>query len=354
MKETFVFSVLAAALVLTGAGCISFSSSSTTGADGAIWKTQDSGASWDQLTTLPQASGVTSIGGVNIADLEIDPTDTSTYYLGTYGNGLFYSTNVGNSWARPAAASVGSGTILKIEVDPRDVCTLYLLTPSEVLKTTDCLRSVNSIYQIGQSDETLTAMVLDWYNSDILWVGDTTGALYQSLNAGGAWSAISRFGRGVTAILVNNRDSRIILAGTNGNSLFRSIDAGATWTEYEDTLKKQYRDTDDVYGFTQTADGTSIIMNSKYGLLLSEDFGENWTSIPLLTENRDVKIWAVAYDPESSLNIYYLTATTFYATTTAGISWETEDSPSSRTPTEIVVHPKDDSVIYAGFAAFSD
>ena len=95
-------------------------------------------------------------------------------------------------------------------------------------------------------------------------------------------------------------------------------------------------------------------MNSKYGLLLSEDFGENWTSIPLLTENRDVKIWAVAYDPESSLNLYYATATTFYSTSNGGASWVTEDSPSSRTPTEIVVHPKDSDVVYAGFASFED
>lgn len=354
MKNYLSFLVLVLGLVFIGAGCVSFSSSGTAGSDGAIWKTENNGSSWKQLDTLPQASGVTSIGGVNVADLEIDPSDPSTYYLGTYGNGLFYTTNVGNTWERLPDSSVNSGTFLKIEVDPRDVCTIYALTPSQVVKTTDCGRSFVSIYQIDQTDEALTVMELDWYNSDILWVGDTVGTLVSSTNAGSTWTAIQRFEKKITAILVSNKDSRIVLVGTNSSGLFRSADSGANWTEYEDILKENYRDSDDVYGFTQTADGTSLIMNTKYGLLLSEDYGEEWTDLSLLTENRDVRIFAVAYDPESSLNLYYATATTFYSTASGGTSWVTEDSPSSRTPTEIVVHPKDSTVVYAGFAKFED
>jgi len=354
MKNTISILSLVTLMATTGAGCISFSSDNAAGSDGAIWKTEDVGASWTQLDTLPQASGVTSIGGVNVSDLEIDPSDPKTYYLATYANGLFYTYTAGNTWDRPSDSSLRSGTVLQIEVDPKDVCTIYVLTPSYVMKSTDCARNFESMYQIDQTDETLTAMVLDWYDTSTLWVGDTLGTLIKTTDGGKTWATNQRFGKDITDLMISNRDSRIMMVATSSKGMYRTQDAGASWVEYQDVLKKEFRDSDDVYGFTQTADGTSVIMNTKYGLLRSEDNGETWLDIPLITEARDVRIYAIAYDPESSLNIYYATATTFYSTSTAGSSWMTEDLPSTRTPTEIVVHPEDGTVVYAGFASFEE
>ncbi|RMD50766.1 hypothetical protein D6827_03390 [Candidatus Parcubacteria bacterium] len=350
MKISWKFFAIIAFLLTTGAGCLSFSSDSGAGADGALWKTEDAGENWVQLATLPQASGVTSIGGVNVSDLEIDPSDPKAYYLSTYGNGLFYSYNAGNTWQRPSDTDLRSGTILKTEVSPDDECVIYSLTPSYLMKSENCGRDFSSVYFLDKSEESLTAMVLDWYNPQIVWLGDSTGTVIKTEDGGETWSTMGRFKRSITDIAVSNHDSRIIMVGTDGNGLYRSIDSGANWTEYEDELKKEYRDSDDVYGFTQTADGTSLIMNTKYGLLRSEDFGETWQAIPLITAPREVRIRAVAYDPESSLNIYYATDSTFYASENAGQAWTTQDLPSRRTPTEIVVHPKNSSYIYVSFA----
>lgn len=345
----------AMALLLMGAGCISFSSdSSSSSSDGGVFQTKDGGVTWEQLSALPQESGVGSIAGVSVLTIEIDPSDPTAYYIGTSGNGMFYSYDAGNSWQRPEAQEVRSGTILDIEVDPRDVCTVYALMPDRILKSIDCTRTFSTIYVIDQSDEYLLEFALDWYNPDNLWAGDTIGTVLKTSDGGGTWTTMYRVDDEITDIMISNRDSRIVLVGTERDGVFRTEDSGASWTEYSKEDQKEFDDSDNVYGFTQVADGTSLIMYSEYGLLLSEDQGESWISIPLITESGEARIWSASYDPENASTIYYATSTTFYSSTTGGASWVTSDLPSSRAAAEMVAHPEDGDRVLMGFVAIDN
>ncbi|MBT4856848.1 hypothetical protein HON52_01520 [Candidatus Uhrbacteria bacterium] len=337
-------------LVLTGAGC--FGGTETAGSNGSIFQSKDGGDTWGQLADLPQESGVGSIAGVNVASIEIDPSDPTAYYMGTFGNGIFFSLDTGSSWQRPEATEARSGTILEIEVNPEDVCTVYAATPSQILKSTDCMRTMEAVYVIDDHSEPITSMALDWYTPDIIWVGDTLGTVLKTDNAGETWRAVQRLDEEIMDIEISNRDSRIILIGTERDGLYRSTDSGETWVSHEDELKDEFDDAEKVYAFTQVADGSSLIMSTEYGLLLSEDQGETWTDIPLLTESGEVEIQSVAYDPENASTIFYATKTTFYASTNNGNSWVTSSLPSSREPYVMLVHPEDGDRVLIGFAAF--
>ncbi|MFH1611285.1 MAG: hypothetical protein ABIA83_01645 [Patescibacteria group bacterium] len=349
MKKTLFISTGAVlSLVLLGAGCLS---SSSTSATGGVWQTTDNGGNWTQLASLPQASGVGSIAGVNITDIEIDPEDATVYYLATDGNGIFYSYDAGTTWQRPDAVEGQSGTILDIEVDPRNVCTVYVATPSNIMKTTDCMRSFSVIYKIDQADEYLLSFDIDWYNPNILWFGNKQGAVGKSDNAGSTWSVVTRVNDEVNDVQVSKADSRIIYVATDSKGFFRSTDSGTTWIEFEDDLKKQFKKSDEVYGFAQTEDGTSVIMNTQYGLLISVDNGQTWNALSLITAEGEVRIWDVAFAPHNASAIYYTTASTFYSTSTGGQSWVTESLPTSRTPYVIDVNPKDMGRVLVGFRA---
>src|SRR3989339_4134 len=347
MKSYLSSSLLICSLVLLGAGCLSSGSSSST--TGGLWQTQDSGKSWTQLASLPQASGVGSIAGVNVTDIEIDPSDATVYYLATDATGMFFSYDAGLTWQRPDAKEAQTGSILDIEVNPASVCTIYVATASTVMKTTDCMRSFTDVYKIDQTDETITAFDIDWYSPNILWLGNKQGAVIKSLDSGATWSVVDQFGDDITDLEVSRADSRIIYVGTDRKGFYRSADSGASWMEFEDVLRKEFEDSDEVYGFTQTEDGTSIIMNTTYGLLISIDKGETWNALPLITAAGEARIWDVAFAPHNASAVYYTTATTLYSSSTGGQSWVTEALPSARTPFVIVVNPDDMSRVLVGF-----
>ncbi|MBU1126063.1 hypothetical protein KJ758_00460, partial [Patescibacteria group bacterium] len=110
-------------LGLLGQGCLS--GNNAVGNDGGVFWTEDAGASWTQSADLPTIQGVTSMAGVNVTSLEVDPSDSSVWYVGTRANGLFYTTDNGISWQRPKGVEGREGAVLDIEVDPNDVCTAY-------------------------------------------------------------------------------------------------------------------------------------------------------------------------------------------------------------------------------------
>lgn len=347
MKFYLSSSLLICSLVLLGAGCLSSSSSSST--TGGLWQTQNSGTSWTQLATLPQASGVGSIAGVNVTDIEIDPSDATVYYLATESTGMFFSYDAGTTWQRPDAKEAQTVSILDIEVNPESVCTIYVATSSSVMKTTDCMRSFTDVYKIDQTDEAITAFDIDWYNPSNIWLGNKQGSVVKSSDSGATWSVISRFSDDITDLEVSKADSRIVFVGTDRKGLFRSVDSGASWVEYEDDLRKEFKDSDEVYGFAQTEDGTSVIMNTTYGLLISIDKGETWSALPLITEEGETRIWDVAFAPHNASAIYYTTSTTLYSSSTGGQSWVTEALPSSRTPFVVAVNPDDMTRVMVGF-----
>jgi photosystem II stability/assembly factor-like uncharacterized protein len=132
--------------------------------------------------------------------------------------------------------------------------------------------------------------------------------------------------------------------------LYRSSDSGATWVEYEDQLK-EFKSSDKVYGFAQTDDGTTLIMNTKYGLLISKDAGFTWSSLSLISSSGDVRAWSVAVDPKDDSVMYYGTEGVFYKSENGGQSWQTTDFPSNRAPKAMLIDSDNRSRVIVGFAS---
>ncbi len=335
------------AVLLLGAGCFGGSSS---GADGAMWRSEDGGDEWVQLASLPQVTGVTSIAGTNVTSIEVDPSDDSVYYMGTEANGLFFSLDHGGTWMRPEDTDIRNGEVIGIEVHPDDVCTVYVLTTRSIYKTEDCLRSFEEVFQEGQSDESLTSFVLDWFNPSIIWVGNTAGDVIRSKDGGASWTTMYRVKDEVSAITVSNADSRVVLVGTDDHGSFRSSDSGASWVEQEDDLKDDFKNSDEVRGFAQNREGDALYMNTAYGIFRSSNAGETWSPVSQLPDSNEVPLYSMAVDMSDGDIIYAATIGTLYRSTTGGDSWATEELPSNRAPLALLVHPRAADLILAGFA----
>lgn len=334
---------------LAGGGCLSLGGDSQSVGSGALWQSLDGGANWEQLASLPGQFSVGSISNVDVMAIEVDPADASAYYLGTSSDGLLYSYDSGATWQRPEESLLRSGAILDIEVDPRDVCTYFVLKLDRVLKTTTCGRTfATETYVESRSDEDLTDLVIDWYNPNTLYMTTTAGDVIRTLDGGNTWQTIFRAKDQLSGIIVSNSDSRILLAGSRRHGLYRSTDSGATWSELEDSMKESFRQSDNFYGFAQTADGKTLYMSSEYGLLVSKDMGATWADVPLITARGEVDILALAVDPADGNTVVYGTDSTFYRSTSGGSAWTTEELPSSRQAASLLIHPEDSELLLLG------
>jgi len=348
MKHFYKLGFITLGLILVGGGCMSSSSSTV---DGSVWQTEDRGATWFQMTALPQATGISSISNVNVNTLEIDPSDDSAYYIGTEQNGLLYSLDYGQTWARPEDAEASSGAVRSIEVDQNNRCRVFALKSNKLIKTGNCSRTYEVLYNEGRPDEQLTVMALDWFNTDSLWIGTTAGEVLHSIDGGKSWSTIYRVKDEVTDIMVSNHDSRVVLVATEDKGLFRTADGGATWHEFERELRSEYESSDRIYALTQDRRAETMLMASKFGILASYDQGETWQEISIITPSGDQKIWDVALNPENPKDIYYAAMGTMYMSQNGGQSWETTQLPSVRAPKVVQVHPTKTDRVFIGFAS---
>jgi photosystem II stability/assembly factor-like uncharacterized protein len=216
------------------------------------------------------------------------------------------------------------------------------------------VRTYEETYTEGRPSETLVTLALDWFNPNVLYAGTTAGDILKSSDGGRSWANIFQVNDEISVIEVSNRDSRVILVGTEDKGLWRSSDSGATWQEFEDELKKEFKGSDEVYSFAQTRDGSTLLMNTKYGILRSTDAGLSWESVALISSGRDLRVWSMGIDPEDENLIYYGTQGTFYSTVVGGGSWTTEDMPSRRAPAAMLVHPSITDNVLVGFVALED
>lgn len=324
-------------LVLLGAGC--GGSSAPSGA-GGVYGTSDGGRTWVGMNTLPIATGVSSISGADIFSLTQDPSNANVIYAGTKTNGLLMSVDGAKTWQRPpedkAFELVKTGSVLDVEIDSKHPCTWYILKIDRLIKTDTCGRTYNvNAYQEGNSAKQLTAMALDWYDPNIVWLGTSNGDVMRSGDGGNTWSTPVRLKDDISAIEISRADSRVVLVGTKTRSMVHTTDSGATWIEHEkdfSKLAKSYY----IHGYTQTADGKMIYMSTDYGIFSSVDNGATWSPLTLITAKGEVKITAMAVSKKNPNVLVYGTSSTFYRSTNGGQAWTTTDLPTSRTPSAVL------------------
>ena len=348
MNKFFLFGAAFAALALTGAGCFGGSTAVTSG---GVWQSSDSGKSWESTAVVPTATGTSSLAEVNITTFAIDPNDSSAVYAGTMANGMFYSLDSGASWQRPDEDLARVGAVVAIAVSSKDVCAYFVAKSDRVMKTVDCGRSFTTgNYVESQAKEVVTAMALDWYDPNTVWIGTSAGDVIRSVDGGESWSTVTRTETAVTSLAISGADSRIILAGTKTSGMIRTEDSGVTWIKYEKILK-DYKSSDRVFGFAQNTNGSVLVMNTQYGLLISKDKGASWSGVSLISASGEVRIYSLAVAPGNGDIIYYGTDSTVNRSTSGGTAWTTSELPSTRVANALLVDPEDSAHVYLGSGA---
>lgn len=344
MKK-YIFIAAAALLLFGGAGCIAIGAPQAQGNDGGVWKSINKSNEWTQVNATPTAKGVGNINGINVADLVFDPQDNKAIYLASYGSGLFYTWDGAESWK--FVDGLGMGYVNSVAIDYKYKCTLYAALQNKVWKTIDCGRSWKTMYYDTRADVYVSAIAVDPANSNIVYTGLSAGDLIKSADAGVSWSTINRFNNKVQKILIHPKTPSIVFVATQNNGLWKSKSSGTAWIDLRPKTDK-FNGANEIYDFDIDKDAKIMYLTSVYGILVSEDLGESWRKIDLLTPPGAARIFAFAVNPGNSQEIYYSTASTFYSSSDGGKNWATKKLPTGRAGTALLIDPKNSSLLYLG------
>lgn len=247
----------------------------------ALWAEAPSGV-WNSLG--PSGGYVTS--------LVVAPGASGGLYAGTFGGGVFESTDGGTTWT---AKNTGLADlyVLALACDPKHPTTLYCGTYSQcAFKSVDGGTTWMNVRQ-GLGANSVKCLLVSPASSKTVFAGGNNG-LYRSTDGGLSWQSLRALN--TTSLAVNPASPKEIYAATI-NGLIVTTDGGNSWNDAPLDAS-----TNVVLGGTATAPGTVIVGCFQGGIAVSTDGAQTWTTAagPIATAN----VVSLARDPSTPNTLY--------------------------------------------------
>lgn len=344
---TIAFVLSGCSLVSGFAGGVSTTSG---GADGGVFKSFNRGETFFQIASIPSiGDSQSSIANTNVVTFATDPQDRLAIYLGTRNQGMFYTYNGGVSWTKSPLAP--SSRVNAIAVDPKDKCNIYAAVGNQVFKSIDCSRSWVGTYIQNAPDQIITALAVDPATPSVVYAADIRGDIFKSFDFASSWTNIARFNNPINQLVINPEEPRIIYAATASSGIRRSSDSGDSWEDLAENMQPYSGALTHKRLILNPSKPRSLFHASNYGILKTEDGGDTWLEVPLLTAPRTANIFSIAVNPQNDNELYYATDRTLYSTFDGGQNWVTKQNGTTRLPTYLWVDPIETNNLYMAVAA---
>jgi photosystem II stability/assembly factor-like uncharacterized protein len=297
--------------------------------DGGIWKSNDYGISWENISDGKLPSGSDSIGAIAVA-----PSNAGVIYAGTgesdiradvvTGDGVYKSTDAGKSWKY--AGLRDTHTISAIVVNPRRPNIVYASSMGHVFKanaqrgvfkSTDGGATWHKVLFVDDRTGAID-LVMDPKNSNVLYAamwqayrtawslssGGQGSGLYKSTDGGAHWTNLSHkrgfpqgpLGRiGVTVAASNSRVVYAIVQAREGG-VFRSTDGGETWRRTNDEWKLRQRAFYYMSIYADPTDPDRVYAPEVDALWVSQDGGRTFTELHTPHGDNHI-VWIDPQDP---------------------------------------------------------
>ncbi len=191
-------------------------------------------------------------------------------------------------------------------------------------------------------------MAVDNYDSAVVYMGTAQGGFLKSTDYGKSWQIIKWFDDTISDIAINPHDTRVVYVSTFKKGIYKTSDKGENWQSFKENLKK-FRHSQKVEELVIDPQRPNIIYaGSAYGLLTSNDGGENWQEVKIIMPPKSLPVLSLAIDPQNTDHLYYGAGPVLYRSLDQGKNWTVHELASQRSVKAIIVDPKDSNLVYAG------
>lgn len=233
-----------------------------------------------------------------ITGLAVDPADSDNVYAATNGNGIWASTDSGQTWHSINTGLITTNSENLLAIAPSDSNIMYALTSDGVWKST---------------------------NSGETWTYQGSSIYIQNSNA----------------MLVDRSNPGTVYIGTEGSGLWESTNGGSSWRR---SLSAGNDSVQDVA--TDQSGSIYAVFCDGTGLWKSSNHGTQWNRITTSAVNIGDCLYRVAVDPSNAGNIFIGSDTGLWRTTNGGTRWSKVFNGASYDNGDIAIHPLNPSVIY--------
>ena len=320
------------------------------------------------IVARPDLSSFIGPYGGSVVVVLPDPTDANIVYAGSWGAGVYKSTDGGFNW-QPARSGLTNLLINSMAIDPQNHLVVYAGTyKNGVFKSVDggetWFPSSNGL----QAEAIVYCMAIDPEAPNRVYIGTRgqnsnsqppwRGVLYKSDDGGGSWKAVLENigGSGaqdwIYSLAVLPRDPNMILAASHEHGPYLTLDYGKTWAPANNGIT-------DGSGRAVLFDPRKRNPSTAFfgvwhrsGIFKSTNDASSWSTITSGIGN--TKIYSMAID---QLNPDHLYATTFIASDgdTGGVL-HSDNSGQNWHPAglsgysiyTVAVNPANSDTLYAG------
>lgn len=328
-----------AALSFIGAAC---SPSSLRGTNtGGVFKTENSGQDFKQMVKIDEEQNISS---VSISDLAISDNDPNIIYAATASNGLFKSSNAGETWTQLFSGS----TIHSLVLERGSSDTLYAAITvngrGKIFKTTDGGTNWKDIYSEAKSKVDVQVLAIDNFSSSTIYAGDSQGVLFRSSDRGDSWSVIHRTEQPISFIRMS-RTSSSKLYYASGSALFVTTNGGVSFDLLE--FKFPERKSNITSLVVDPRNDNIVYLGSERSIIKSVDGGKSFTTVNILNPTGPA-IRSINIDNNDSSRWFYGSGSAFYKTVDNGSNWSVTQLNSNRAISVIKANPSNSEVMYIG------
>ena len=198
-----------------------------------VFKSSDGGQNW-----APASAGLDNL---QIQSLAIDPLQTDTLYAGTYHFGVYKSTDGGTTWlcCRQGFERPGDCVCTGCRPNQPSGPLCWHAQPWNdaslgwgSFKSTDGGQTwIDHTYNLGE--EWVYGLAIDPHNPQVIYAATHSAGIYKSTNGGHDWQAVNTgiTDLGTRAVAIDPSNSSVVYAGSwHGPAAFKTTNGGQSWS----------------------------------------------------------------------------------------------------------------------------